>query len=133
MNKLYRLPLRMGSKTQLSDTRRRRKSPNSLIIGILAIGALFALTAMGLAVFGAFKHRAKVPEEVGVTPAAPAADASPAVPERRQNDVVMPLANPNPAPSATASFIHPENDPKASAPELTATPAHSPTPAVPSA
>src|SRR5262245_30998619 len=133
MNKLYRLPLRMGSKTQLSDTRRHRKSPNLVVIGILVIGALFALAAIGLAVFGTFKHKARVPQEVGVAPPPPATDASPAAPELKGNDVVMPLANPNPAPSAPATAIHPANDPKTSAPELAATPARSPTPAVPSA
>jgi hypothetical protein len=130
MNKLYRLPLRMGSKTQLSDARRRRKSPNLVVIGILAIGALFALTAIGMTVFGAFKHKASVPQEVGVAPPPPAPDASPAAPESKEPDAVMPLANPNPAPSAPVATSHPENDPKTSSQELTAAPARSSTPAV---
>jgi colicin import membrane protein len=133
MNKLYRLPLRMGSKTQLSDGRRRRKSPNLVVIGILALGALFALTAIGLTVFGAFKQKAIVPQEVGVAPPPPAADASPAAPENKENNAVMPLANPNPAPSVPVASSHPASDPKISAQEPTATPARSSTPAVTSA
>jgi uncharacterized iron-regulated membrane protein len=133
MNKLYRLPLRMGSKTQLSDGRRRRKSPNLVVIGILALGALFALTAIGLTVFGTFKQKASVPQEVGVAPPPPAADASPAAPESKENGAVMPLANPNPTPSAPVVSSHPPSDPKTSAQEPAATPARSSTPAVTSA
>jgi hypothetical protein len=129
MIKLYRLPLRMGSKTQLSDARRRRKSQNLVVIGILAIGALFALTAIGLTVFGAFKHKATVPQEVGVAQPL-AADASPATPESKQSDTVKPLANPNPAPSAPVASSHPASDPRISSQDLTATPARSSTPAV---
>jgi hypothetical protein len=105
--KLYRLPLRMGSKTQLSDARRRRKSPNLVVIGILALGALFALTAIGLTVFGAFKQKASVPQEVGVAPAPPAADASPAAPENKEHDAVMPLATATPARSSTPAVTSP--------------------------
>ena len=137
MNKLYRLPLRMGSKTQLSDARRRRKSPNLVVTGILGIGALFAFTAIGLTVFGAFKHKAREPQEVGVTTPTPVGDASPAAPESKETDAVMPLANPNPAPSAplaVATPSHPANDLKTPTQEVTAaTPARSATPTVASA
>jgi hypothetical protein len=129
MNKLYRLPLRMRSKTQLSDVRRRRKLPNLVVAGILVVGALFALTAIGLTVFGAFKHKANVPKEVGVPPDPPSADASPTASQSKENDVVMPLANPNPTPSTPVASSHSTNDQQSSAPESKATPARSSTPA----
>jgi hypothetical protein len=130
MNKLYRLPLRIGSKTQVSDARRRRKSPNLVVIGILAVGALFALTAIGLTVFGAFKHKASLPQEVGVATPPPAAEASPRAPENKEGAAVAPLLSPDPAPSAPLVTSNPATDPKTSGQEPAATPARSSTPAV---
>ena len=112
MNKLYRLPLRIGSKTQVSDARRRRKSPNLVVIGILAVGALFALTAIGLTVFGAFKHKASLPQEVGVATPPPAAEASPRAPENKEGAAVAPLLSPDPAPTAPLVTSNPATDPK---------------------
>jgi hypothetical protein len=130
MNKLYRLPLRMRPKTQLSDTRRRRKPLNFVVAGILVVGALFALTAIVLTVFGAFKQKANMPKEVGEAPIAPAADASPPAPVSKGNDVVMPLSNPNPSPSAAIASIHSTNSQQSSTPDSMATPARSSTPAI---
>ena len=127
--KLYRLPLRMKSKTQLSDARRRRKSPNMVVAGILVIGALFALAAIVLTVFGAFKHKANIPKEVGVAPVPPTADASPAASGNKENDVVMPLANPPPTPSATVTSSHSTNNQRSPAADSSATPARESTPA----
>jgi cytoskeletal protein RodZ len=128
MNKLYRLPLRMKSKTQLSDARRRRKSPNLVVAGILVVGGLFALIAICLTVFGAFGHKADVPKEVGVPPVSANADTSPG-PPGKENESVMPLANPNPTTSAPVVSSRPANDQQSPAPESNATPASSPTPA----
>jgi hypothetical protein len=131
--KLYRLPLRMKSKTQLSDARRRRKSPNMVVAGILVIGALFALAAIVLTVFGAFKHKANIPKEVGVAPVPPTADASPAASGNKENDVVMPLANPNPTPSATVTSSHSTNNQRSPAADSSVTPARESTPSPTSA
>ena len=127
--KFYRLPLRMGSKTQLSDTRRRRKSPNLVVAGILVVGVLFALTAIGLTIFGAFRHKSNVPKEVGVAPTFPMSEASPAASKSKESDVVMPLANPNPTPATVAGAGHPITDAQTSPAEAKASPAHSSTPA----
>ena len=127
MNKLYRLPLRMKSKTQLSDARRRRKSPNLIVAGILVVGTLFALTAICLSVFGAFQHKANMPKEVGVPPVPPVADTSPP-PSQKENDGVMPLVNPHPTPSVPVTASHSANDQQSPAPDSNATPAHSPSP-----
>src|SRR5260370_31332584 len=133
MNNLYRLPLRMKSKTQLSDARRRRKSPNLVVAGILVVGALFTLTAIGLTVFGAFKHKADIPKEVGIAPVPPSADASPAASENKENGVVMPLANPNPTPSEAVTSSHPTNNQRSPAADSNGTPARESTPAPTSA
>src|SRR6516165_2282960 len=125
MNKLYRLPLRMRSKTQLADPRHRSKSTKPVVAGILALGALFALAAIGLIVFGAFRHRTDMPKEVGITPAPAVADVSPAQSKDKENDAITPLANPNPTlPSRSTS------DQQAPAPAASATPLHSSTPAI---
>ena len=133
MNKLYRLPLRMRSKTQLADPRHRRKSTNPVVAGILVVGALFALAAIGLMVFGAFRHKPDMPKEVGITSAPAVADVSPAESKGTEskgkvNDAVVPLANPNPTLSSRST-----NDQQASAPApvANATPSHSSTPATP--
>jgi hypothetical protein len=131
--KLYRLPLRMKSKTQLSDVRRRRKSPNLVVAGILVVGALFALAAIALTVFGAFRHKVNIPKEVGVAPVPPTADASSAASDKKENDVVMPLANPNPTPSATVTSSHSTNNQRSPAADSSATPARESTPAPTSA
>src|SRR5215469_10001588 len=100
MNKLYRLPLRMRSKPQQLDTRRLRTSPNLIIGGILAAGALFVVAALGLTFSGAFRHKPNVPKEVGVvTPAPTVANVSPEATPAKEDDTVMPLANPNGASS----------------------------------
>ena len=132
MHKLYRLPLRMKSKTQLSDAR-RRKSPNLVVAGIIVVGVLFALTAICLTVFGAFEHKANAPKEVGVASVPPAAVASPPVPQNKETDVVKPLENPNPSPSAPAVSSHLTNDQQPPGPDSNATPARSSTPASKSA
>src|SRR6516162_4243184 len=128
MNKLYRLPLRMRSKTQLADPRHRRKSTNLVLAGILVVGALFALAAIGLIVFGAFRHRTDMPKEVGITPAPAVADVSPAESKDKENDAVMPLANPNPT-LPSRSTIDQQTSASTSAPVVSATPLHSSTPA----
>jgi hypothetical protein len=124
MNKLYRLPLRMRSKTQLSDPRHRRKSMNPVVTGILVVGAFFALAAIGLVVFGAFKHKPDMPKEVGVAPTPAVADISPPESKGKENDPVVPLANPNPTLSSLAT-----NDQQSPTPVASATPAHSSSPA----
>jgi hypothetical protein len=126
MNKLYRLPLRMRSKTQLADPRYRRKSTNPLVAGILVVGALFALAAIGLSVFGAFRHKPDMPKEVGIAPAPAVADVSPVESKGKENDGVMPLANPNPTLSSRST-----NDQQslAPAPVASATPSRSSSPA----
>jgi len=133
MNKLYRLPLRMRSKTQLADPRHRRKSTNPVVAGILAVGALFALAAIGLMVFGAFRHKPDMPKEVGITSAPAVADVSPAESKGTEskgteskgkvNDAVVPLANPNPTLSSRSI-----NDEQPSAPVASATPSRSSSP-----
>ena len=128
MNKLYRLPLRMRSKTQLADPRHRRKSTKPVVAGILALGALFALAAIGLIVFGAFRHKPDMPKEVGITPAPAVADVSPAESSDKENDAVMPLANPNPTLSTRSTS---DQQASAPAPVASATPSHSSTPATP--
>jgi hypothetical protein len=129
MNKLYRLPLRMRSKTQLADPRHRRKSTNPVVAGILVVGALFALAAIGLMVFGAFRHKPDMPKEVGITPAPAVADVSPAdskvtEPKGKENVAVVPLANPNPTLSSRSM-----NDEQPPVPVASATPARSASPA----
>jgi hypothetical protein len=128
MNKLYRLPLRMRSKTQLSDPRHRRKSTNPVVAGILGVGALFALAAIGLGVFGAFKHKAEMPKEVGVAPTPAVADVSPPESKVKENDAVMPLANPNPTLSSRSTN---DQESSASVPVASATSSRSPSPAIP--
>ena len=128
MNKLYRLPLRMRSKTQLADPRHRRKSTNPVVAGILAVGALFALAAIGLMVFGAFRHKPDMPKEVGITSAPAVADVSPAESKGTEskgkvNDAVVPLANPNPTLSSGSI-----NDEQPPAPVASATPSRSSSP-----
>src|SRR6516165_7946881 len=128
MNKLYRLPLRMRSKTQLADPRHRRKSTNPVVAGILVVGALFALAAIGLMVFGAFKHKPDMPKEVGITSAPAVADVSPAESKGTEskgkvNDAVVPLANPNPTLSSGSI-----NDEQPPAPVASATPSRSSSP-----
>src|SRR6516165_9609842 len=143
MNKLYRLPLRMRSKTQLADPRHRRKSTNPVVAGILAVGALFALAAIGLMVFGAFRHKPDMPKEVGITSAPAVADVSPAESKGTEskgteskgteskgteskgkvNDAVVPLANPNPTLSSRSI-----NDEQPLAPVASATPSRSSSP-----
>ena len=128
MNKLYRLPLRMRSKTQLADPRHRRKSTNPVVAGILVVGALFALAAIGLMVFGAFRHKPDMPKEVGITSAPAVADVSPAESKGTEskgkvNDAVVPLANPNPTLSSGSI-----NDEQPLAPVASATPSRSSSP-----
>jgi hypothetical protein len=139
MNKLYRLPLRMRSKPQQLDTRRRRTSPNLILGGILAAGALFAVAALGLTFFGAFRHKPNVPKEVGVvTPAPAVANVSPEATPAKEDDAVMPLTNPNAAstpknpngastPNLASARL--TNDQLTSVPASSGTPIRSSTPA----
>jgi hypothetical protein len=130
MNKLYRLPLRMRSKPQQLDTRRRRPSPNLIIGGILAAGALFVVAALGLTFFGAFRHKPNAPKEVGVaTPAPAVANVSPEATPAKEDDTVMPLANPNGASSPNLASARSTNDQLTSVPASSGTPIRSSTPA----
>jgi hypothetical protein len=99
MNKLYRLPLRTRTKNLSSGVRRRQNSSKILATGILALCAIAALVAIGFAAFLTYKHvrgKPKVIATVSPTPAATPVDKS--------KNVLMPLSDPNKAPSdGTAS------------------------------
>ena len=102
MNKLYRLPLRTRTKNLSSGVRRRQNSSKIVATGILVLCALAALVAIGFAAFLTYKHMKGKPKVVST--ASPSPVATPAV---QTKDVLMPLADPNKASSASTPLPSP--------------------------
>lgn len=104
MNKHYRLPLRTRPKNVSTAVRWRRGSPSLVTTGLIALGGLAALFAIGFATFFVYKHFSHKPAPIAV--AAPTISATPspvATPFVATTDVLRPLADPNRAVSAVPS------------------------------
>jgi polyhydroxyalkanoate synthesis regulator phasin len=108
MNKHYRLPLRTRPKNVSTAVRWRRGSPSLLTTGLIALGGLAALFAIGFATFFAYQHFSHNAAPVAV--AAPPISTTPspvATPLVAATDVLRPLADPNqlvsPVPSPTVA------------------------------
>jgi hypothetical protein len=121
MNRLYRLPLRTRTKNLSSGVRRRRNSSKILATGILALCAIAALAAIGVAAFLTYKHMRGKPK---VTASASPTPAS--TPASKPKDVLMPLSDPNKAPSNGPESAGSAVSPQASAPLLNSTPVATP-------
>jgi hypothetical protein len=104
MNKHYRLPLRTRPKNVSTAVRWRRGSPSLVTTGLIALGGLAALFAIGFATLFVYKHFSHKPAPIAV--AAPTISATPspvATPFVATTDVLRPLADPNRAVSAVPS------------------------------
>jgi hypothetical protein len=104
MNRLYRLPLRTRTKNLSSGVRRRQNSSKIVATGILVLCALAALVAIGFAAFLTYKHMKGKPKVVSTASPSPSPAATPAV---QTKDVLMPLADPNKASSASTPLPSP--------------------------
>jgi hypothetical protein len=104
MNRHYRLPLRTGPKNVSTSVRRRRSSPSIFATGLIALGGVAALFAVGFAAFLFYKRflieSKPVPK---VTASAPATPLPTVTPLARATDVLQPLADPNHFPSESPS------------------------------
>jgi hypothetical protein len=94
MNKLYRLPLRTRTKNLSSGVRRRQNSSKILATGILALCGLAALVAIGFAAFLTYKH-VKGKPKAAVAVVSP----TPAPTPLAKKDILLPLSDPNKAPT----------------------------------
>jgi hypothetical protein len=130
MNKLYRLPLRTRTKNLSSGVRRRKNSSKILAAVILSFCALAALVAIGFTAFLTYKHMKGKPTAVSTASPTPVAKAK---------DVLLPLADPNKAPSEGTASANSAVSPQPSPPVLMSSPVATPvttpapTPAVPAA
>jgi len=123
MNKLYRLPLRTRTKNLSSGVRRRQNSSKILAMGILAFCALAALVAIGFAAVLTYKHMRAKPKAVAT--ASPAPSVTPIV---QAKDVLMPLSDPNKAPSDGIASARSAVSPQPSPTVLISTPVAPPAP-----
>jgi hypothetical protein len=108
MNKHYRLPLRTRPKNVSTAVRWRRGSPCLVTTGLIALGGLAALFAIGFATFFVYTHFSHKAEPVAVAAPSVSATPSPAsTPVVAATDVLRPLADPNrlasPVPSPTVA------------------------------
>jgi hypothetical protein len=104
MNKHYRLPLRTRPKNVSTAVRWRRGSPSLVTTGLIALGGLAALFAIGFATFFVYKHFSHKPAPIAATAPPVSATPSPvATPFVATTDVLRPLADPNRAVSAVPS------------------------------
>jgi hypothetical protein len=127
MNKLYRLPLRTRAKTLSSGVRRRRNLSKILATGILALCALAALVAIGIAGFVTFKRLTAKPKVATAAAPAPAATPSPpTTPVVKASDVLLPLSDPNQSPPGGTASAHPAMTQQPSPPVLKSTTAPAP-------
>ena len=104
MNKHYRLPLRTRPRNVSTAVRWRRGSPSLVTTGLIALGGLAALFAIGFATFFVYQHFSHRPAPVAV--AAPSISTTPspvATPFVATTEVLRPLADPNRAASAVPS------------------------------
>jgi hypothetical protein len=127
MNRQYRLPLRTRPRNVSTTVRRRRSLPTLVTTGLIALGAIAALFAIGLAAFFAYKHFSHKTVPVAAAARLPSVSPSPgATPFVGTTDVLRPLVDPNhggsPAPAATV----PTGPQQSSTPSWT--PATAPTP-----
>jgi hypothetical protein len=106
MNRHYRLPLRTQPKNVSTTFRRRRSLPTLVTTGLIALGGIVALFAIGLAAFFAYKHFSHKTVRIAAVARLPSVSPSPvARPFVGTTDVLRPLADPNqggspaPAPS----------------------------------
>jgi cytoskeletal protein RodZ len=130
MNRLYRLPLRTRAKNLSSGVRRRQYSSKILAIIILVLCALAALIAIGFAAFLTYKHVAPKPKAIVAAVPSPTATPLPPTPAAKPKDILMPLSDPNKAPSETTPSSHSAITPQPSPPVLTSMPAPTPGPSV---
>jgi hypothetical protein len=102
MNRHYRLPLRTGPKNVSTSVRRRRSSLSIIITGLIALGGVAALFAVGFAAFLFYKRflieSKPVPKVTASAPATPSPTVTPLA-----TDVLRPLADPNHSPSESLS------------------------------
>jgi hypothetical protein len=132
MNRLYRLPLRTGPKNLSSGVRRRRNWSKIIATGILALCAIAALVAIGIAAYTTLKNLTARPKPVAAATAStsPAATPSPAVAVTGTNDVLMPLSDPNKVPPEGIATAEPSANQQSSPPASSPTPLPTPAAAV---
>jgi hypothetical protein len=130
MNKLYRLPLRTRAKNLSSGVRRRQNSSKLVVTGVIALGALAVLVAIGFVAFFAFKHLTAKPKAPAVAAHSSTATPSPTVSALKPKDILLPLSDPNKAasegPASSPSVVSPQSSP----PVLISTASPSPAPSV---
>jgi hypothetical protein len=130
MNKLYRLPLRTRAKNLSSGVRRRQNSSKLVRTGVIALGALAVLVAIGFLAFHAIKHLTGKPKAPAVAAHSPAATPSPTMPALKPKDILLPLSDPNKAaagePASSPAAVSPQSSP----PVLISTASPSPSPSV---
>ena len=129
MNKLYRLPLRTRAKNLSSGVRRRQNSSKLVLTGVIALGAVAVLVAIGFLAFHAIRHLTGKPKAPAAAHSS-AATPSPTVPALKPKDILLPLSDPNKAasgePASSPSAVSPQSSP----PVLISTASPSPAPSV---
>jgi cytoskeletal protein RodZ len=86
-----------------TSVRRPRSSPGILTIGLIALGGVAALFAVGFAAFIFYKHFLTESKPAITATTAPAAPSPSATPLSAATDVLQPLADPNHFPSSSPS------------------------------
>ena len=127
MNKHYRLPLRTRPRNVSTAVRWRRGSPSPVTTGLIALGGLAALFAIGFATFFIYQHFSHKAAPVAVTAPPISTTPSPApTPVVATTDVLRPLADPNRLVSAVPSPTVATVPREASTPSLPAVAAPTP-------